>query len=155
MEDPSSFSSPKGKEPAFVGKVQEEFSDDTKDRISLMQASPLTAEKPQKLPYPKAKESKKPPSFRLHTQERAARRAGFNHLVASKISTLEVLRRFEEKIQKVIEEEEIKMMRKEMVPKAQLMPIFDRPFLPQRSTRPPTIPKEPNFHFAHNLKAIR
>jgi len=33
----------------------------------------------------------------------------------------------------MIEEEEIRMLRKEMVPKAQLMPFFDRPFLPQRS----------------------
>jgi hypothetical protein len=32
----------------------------------------------------------------------------------------------------VMEEREIKMMRKEMVPKAQLMPAFDKPFHPQR-----------------------
>lgn len=32
----------------------------------------------------------------------------------------------------MMEEEEIKMLRKEMVPRAQLMPLFDRPFFPQR-----------------------
>jgi hypothetical protein len=31
-----------------------------------------------------------------------------------------------------MEEREIKLMRKEMVPKAQLMPVFDKPFHPQR-----------------------
>ncbi|MBA0825795.1 hypothetical protein Goarm_010712, partial [Gossypium armourianum] len=31
----------------------------------------------------------------------------------------------------MIEDEEIRCLRKEMVPKAQLMPFFDRPFFPQ------------------------
>ncbi|XP_039122869.1 protein TPX2 [Dioscorea cayenensis subsp. rotundata] len=87
----------------------------------------------------------KPLNIKLHSEQRAARRAGFNDLVASKIKSLELLRRFEEKIQKVIEEEDIKSLRKEMVPKAQLMPLFDRPFTPQRSNRPLTVPKEPSF----------
>ncbi|KAK9118143.1 hypothetical protein Scep_016236 [Stephania cephalantha] len=58
---------------------------------------------------------------------------------------MERQRREVEKLQKIIEEEEIKMLRKEMIPKAQLMPFFDRPFFPQRSTRPLTVPKEPSF----------
>ncbi|XP_052167323.1 microtubule-destabilizing protein 60 [Oryza glaberrima] len=106
--------------------------------------------------------------FRLHTEERAIKRAGFNYQVASKINTNEIIRRFEEKLSKVIEEREIKMMRKEMVHKAQLMPAFDKPFHPQRSTRPLTVPKEPSFlrlkcciggefhrHFCYNAKAIK
>lgn len=52
--------------------------------------------------------------------------------VASKINSLQILRRFEERLLKLIEEEEIKSMRREMVPKAQLMPIFNKPFFPQR-----------------------
>lgn len=32
----------------------------------------------------------------------------------------------------MIEDEEVRMLRKEMVPRAQLMPFFDRPFYPQR-----------------------
>lgn len=35
-------------------------------------------------------------------------------------------------LKQVIEEEEVKMLRKEMIPRAQLMPFFDRPFFPQR-----------------------
>ncbi|KQJ89789.1 protein TPX2 isoform X1 [Brachypodium distachyon] len=82
---------------------------------------------------------------RLHTEERAIRRAGYNYQVASKINTMDIIRRFEEKLSQVMEEREIKMMRKEMVPKAQLMPAFDKPFHPQRSRRPLTVPKEPSF----------
>ncbi|GJN34232.1 hypothetical protein PR202_gb22879 [Eleusine coracana subsp. coracana] len=97
--------------------------------------------------------------LRLHTEERAIRRAGFNYQVASKINTQEIIRRFEEKLAQVMEEREIKMMRKEMVPKAQLMPA---------SRRPLTVPKEPSFlklkcciggefhrHFCYNGKAIK
>lgn len=82
---------------------------------------------------------------RLHTEERAIRRAGYNYQVASKINTQEIIRRFEEKLAQLMEQREIKLMRKEMVPKAQLMPAFDKPFHPQRSRRPLTVPKEPSF----------
>jgi len=32
----------------------------------------------------------------------------------------------------IAEEEEVKRLRREMVPRAQLMPYFDRPFMPRR-----------------------
>lgn len=35
-------------------------------------------------------------------------------------------------MEQMIEEEEIRLLRKEMVPRAQLMPYFDKPFSPQR-----------------------
>ncbi|WOL11720.1 protein TPX2 [Canna indica] len=128
--------------------------EEAKRRVRTAQGLPWTTEKPQNLPKPPVKEQTKPMSIRLHTEQRAAQRAGYNHLVASKINSLEILRRFEEKLLKVIEEEEIKNMRKEMVPKAQLMPIFDRPFFPQRSTRPLTIPREPCFHLVKEKCSI-
>ncbi|ONM21468.1 TPX2 (targeting protein for Xklp2) protein family [Zea mays] len=40
---------------------------------------------------------------RLHTEERAIRRAGYNYQVASKINTQEIIRRFEEKLAQVDE----------------------------------------------------
>ncbi|KAG1346999.1 protein TPX2 [Cocos nucifera] len=134
------------KEQALAKRVQELVAEEAKLRIPVAQGLPLTTDKPQSLPKPPVKQTK-PLNIKLHTEQRAARRAGFNNLVSSKNYSLEILRRFEEKLLKVIEEEEIRIMRKEMVPKAQLMPIFDRPFLPQRSTRPLTVPREPSFHF--------
>ncbi|MED6143274.1 Cytochrome c oxidase assembly protein cox11, mitochondrial, variant 2 [Stylosanthes scabra] len=80
------------------------------------------------------KENTKPQEFKLHTQERAVKRAMFNYAVTTKLYLMEIQKRQVEKLQKMIEEEEIRMLRKEMVPRAQLMPYFDKPFLPQRSS---------------------
>ncbi|MBA0610145.1 hypothetical protein Gotri_012171, partial [Gossypium trilobum] len=55
----------------------------------------------------------------------------FNYSVATKFYLLEIQKKQVEKVQKMIEDEEIRCLRKEMVPKAQLMPFFDRPFFPQ------------------------
>ncbi|XBI80705.1 hypothetical protein VPH35_089794 [Triticum aestivum] len=109
--------------------------DESKRRSPTSQTSPKRSTK-----------HEQPLSYcRLHTEERAIRRAGYNYQIASKINTEEIIRRFEDKLSQVMEEREIKMMRKEMVPKAQLMPAFDKPFHPQRSRRPLTVPKEPSF----------
>ncbi|GMY24768.1 protein TPX2 isoform X1 [Fagus crenata] len=96
---------------------------------------------------PAAKENTtKPQDFKLHTQERALKRAMFNYEVATKLYIIEQQKKQAEKLQKMIEEEEVRMLRKEMVPRAQLMPFFDRPFFPQRSNRALTVPREPSFH---------
>ncbi|RZB72751.1 hypothetical protein D0Y65_036818 [Glycine soja] len=78
------------------------------------------------------KENTKPQEFKLHTQERAVKRAMFNYAVTTKFYIMELQKKQEEKLQKLIEEEEVRLLRKEMVPRAQLMPYFDKPFLPQR-----------------------
>ncbi|KAL5717873.1 Microtubule-destabilizing protein 60 [Ranunculus cassubicifolius] len=57
-----------------------------------------------------------------------------------------------ERQQKLAEEEEIKRLRRELVPKAQPMPYFDRPFVPQRSSKNPTVPNEPRFHNPQHKK---
>ncbi|XP_022998171.1 protein TPX2 [Cucurbita maxima] len=89
--------------------------------------------------------TKKPQDFKLHTQERAVKRAMFNYSIATKLYVMELQKKVEEKLHKMIEEEEVRLMRKEMIPRAQLMPYFDRPYFPQRSNRPLTIPREPSF----------
>ncbi|KAJ8752194.1 hypothetical protein K2173_003802 [Erythroxylum novogranatense] len=110
--------------------------DEIKDR--LHQKSKATLKPP-------AKENTKPQEFKLHTEQRALKRAMFNYSVATKLYLTEMHKKQVEKLHKMIEEEEIRMMRKEMIPRAQLMPFFDRPFFPQRSSRPLTIPREPSF----------
>ncbi|CAN4089999.1 unnamed protein product [Withania somnifera] len=92
-----------------------------------------------------AKDNTKPVEIKLHTQQRARRRALFNYSMETKSYFIELQKKTVEKVQKMIEKEEVRLLRKEMIPRAQLMPIFDKPFLPQRSTRPLTIPKEPSF----------
>ncbi|KAH1226439.1 Protein TPX2 [Glycine max] len=90
------------------------------------------------------KENTKPQEFKLHTQERAVKRAMFNYAVTTKFYIMELQKKQEEKLQKLIEEEEVRLLRKEMVPRAQLMPYFDKPFLPQRSSR--GVPRESCLH---------
>ncbi|XP_060184617.1 microtubule-destabilizing protein 60 isoform X2 [Lycium barbarum] len=92
-----------------------------------------------------AKDNAKQVEIKLHTQQRARSRALFNYSMATKFYFIQQQKKTVEKVQKMIEEEEVRMLRKEMIPRAQLMPIFDKPFLPQRSTRPLTIPREPSF----------
>ncbi|KAF5480081.1 hypothetical protein F2P56_000851 [Juglans regia] len=110
--------------------------DELKDRL-------FDKSKASQKPYPK--ENTKPQEIKLHTQERAVKRAMFNYEVATKLYIIEQQKRRAEKLQKMIEEEEIRLLRKEMVPRAQLMPFFDRPFFPQRSNRPLTVPREPGL----------
>ncbi|XWS30184.1 hypothetical protein CRYUN_Cryun24cG0095700 [Craigia yunnanensis] len=50
------------------------------------------------------------------------------------------------------EKEKIKRLRKELIPKAQPMPYFDRPFIPRRSLKHSTIPKEPKFHIQQHKR---
>ncbi|XP_030506948.2 microtubule-destabilizing protein 60 [Cannabis sativa] len=94
-----------------------------------------------------AKENNKQQDFKLHTQQRAVKRAMFNYEVATKQYIIEQQKKQKERILKLIEDEEVRFLRKDMVPRAQLMPFFDRPFLPERSNRPLTIPKEPSLSF--------
>ncbi|KAF3788961.1 hypothetical protein EJ110_NYTH19889 [Nymphaea thermarum] len=55
----------------------------------------------------------------------------------------------------MMEKEQIKLLRKEMIPRAKLMPFFDKPFFPQRSTKRLTVPKEPSFHILSSRCAKR
>ncbi|TKY47367.1 TPX2 protein [Spatholobus suberectus] len=91
------------------------------------------------------KENTKPQEFKLHTQERAVKRAMFNYAVTTKFYIMELQKKHEEKLQKMIEEEEVRLLRKEMIPRAQLMPYFDKPFSPQRSSSR-TVPRESCLH---------
>ncbi|PSS21444.1 hypothetical protein CEY00_Acc10488 [Actinidia chinensis var. chinensis] len=102
---------------------------------------------------PAAKENTKPQDFKFHTQDRAVKRALFNYTVATKEYLIERQKKQIEKLQKIIEEEEVRMLRKEMIPRAQLMPFFDRPFFPQRSNRPLTVPREPSFNMMGGSKS--
>ncbi|XP_050229179.1 microtubule-destabilizing protein 60 [Mercurialis annua] len=99
---------------------------------------------------PVAKEHTKPQEFKLHTSQRAYKRAMFNYSVATKIYLDQLQKKQIERVKKIIEEEEVRTLRKEMIPRAQLMPFFDRPFNPQRSNRPLTIPREPSFHMINS-----
>ncbi|XP_060195567.1 microtubule-destabilizing protein 60-like isoform X2 [Lycium barbarum] len=142
----------KCKEDEFLKKMQQMAEEEEKQRIPIAQGLPWTTDEPECLAKPPVKEITRPVDLVLHSDIRAAERAEFDHQVAEKMSLIEQYKMERERLQKMAEEEEIRRLRKELVPKAQPMPYFDRPFIPRRSTKDPTIPREPKFHIPQHKK---
>ncbi|KAG5129411.1 hypothetical protein JHK84_035808 [Glycine max] len=140
------------KEEELVKKVQEMMAEEEKMRIPIAQGIPRTTDEPECLLKPTVKESTRPIDLKLHSDIRAIDRAEFDQQVAEKMNFTEQLKLEKERQHKLEEEEEIKRLRKELIPKAQPMPYFDRPFVPRRSTKHPTIPREPKFHIPQHKK---
>ncbi|KAK1306483.1 hypothetical protein QJS10_CPA10g01953 [Acorus calamus] len=141
------------KEEGFIKKVQEMIAEEEKLRIPIAQGLPWTTEEPQCLVKPPPKERTEPIDLVLHSDVRAVERAGFDQHIAERLTAIEQMRLERERQQRLEEEEEIKRLRRELVPKAQPMPYFDRPFIPRRSAKPRTIPKEPRFHIHPHHKS--
>ncbi|XP_058081564.1 microtubule-destabilizing protein 60-like [Magnolia sinica] len=140
------------KKEEFHKKVEQMMEEEKKQRIPIAQGLPWTTDEPERLVKPPVKESTKPVDLKLHSDLRAVERAEFDNQVAEKISLMDQYRLERERQLKMEEEEEIRRLRKELVPRAQPMPYFDRPFIPKRSLKNPTIPKEPKFHNPQHKK---
>ncbi|KAI3726149.1 hypothetical protein L1987_65946 [Smallanthus sonchifolius] len=145
----------RSKQEEFMKKVQEMMIEQEKQRIPIAQGLPWTTDEPECLVKPPVKEITKPVDLVLHSDVRAVERAEFDNQVQEKLSLMEQYRLERERLQKMEEEEELRRLRKELVPKAQPMPYFDRPFIPRRSEKQPTIPKEPKFHNHPQHKKIK
>ncbi|KAJ8750340.1 hypothetical protein K2173_014255 [Erythroxylum novogranatense] len=142
----------KRKEELFTKKIQEMMVEEEKQRIPIAQGLPWTTDEPENLIKPTVKENTRPIDLQLHSDIRAVERAEFDYQVAEKMNLIELYKMERERLQKLAEEEEVRRLRKELVPKAQPMPYFDRPFIPRRSTKHPTVPKEPKFHIPQHKK---
>ncbi|KAE8706750.1 hypothetical protein F3Y22_tig00110388pilonHSYRG00191 [Hibiscus syriacus] len=142
----------RAKEKEFMKKIQEMMIEREKKRIPIAQGLPWTTDEPEVLIKPPVKERTRPVSLRLNSDVRAVERAEFDHQVAEKMSLIEQYKMERERQQKMAEEEELKRVRKELIPKAQPMPYFDRPFIPRRSLKNPTVPREPKFHIPLHKK---
>nr|GEX67745.1 TPX2 (targeting protein for Xklp2) protein family [Tanacetum cinerariifolium] len=142
----------RSKQEEFVKKVQEMMAEQERQRIRVAQGLPWTTDEPECLAKPPVKDCTRPVDLVLHSDMRAMERAEFDHLVLEKLSAAEQYKLERERQQKLEEEEELRRLRKELVPKAQPMPYFDRPFVPKRSEKQPTMPKEPKFHNPQNKK---
>ncbi|CAN0925592.1 Microtubule-destabilizing protein 60 [Linum grandiflorum] len=136
----------KTKEEEFMKKIHEMMTEEERQRIPIAQGLPWTTDEPEHLIKPPVKEITRPIDLMLHSDIRAEERAEFDHQVSEKLTLIEEYKTERERLQKLAEEEEVRRLRKELVPKAQPMPYFDRPFIPRRSMKQPTVPKEPRFH---------
>ncbi|XP_074572089.1 microtubule-destabilizing protein 60-like [Curcuma longa] len=139
------------KEEQFFKKVKEMLMEEEKNRIHIAQGLPWTTEVPEIPAKPPIKEPTEPLDLILHSDVRAVDRAEFDLHIAERMSFLDQIKMERERLLKLQEEEEIRRLRKELVPKAQPMPYFDRPFAPKKSSKARTIPKEPRFQI-HRLK---
>lgn len=140
------------KEEEFMKKMRETMVEEDRLRIPVAQGLPWTTDEPEFLIKPPVKEITRPLDLKLHSDMRAAERAEFDHQIAEKMSLIEQYKMERERQQRLAEEEELRRLRRELVPKAQPMPYFDRPFMPKRSSKNPTIPREPKFHIPQQKK---
>ncbi|PKA53675.1 Protein TPX2 [Apostasia shenzhenica] len=102
----------RAKEQMFVKKVTEMLKEEEKRRIPIAQGLPWTTDEPECLIKPPVKDCTEPIDIILHSDVRAIERADFDNYLEK--------------------EEEIKRLRRKLIPRAQLMPYFDRPFIPKR-----------------------
>ncbi|KAL1211350.1 Microtubule-destabilizing protein 60 [Cardamine amara subsp. amara] len=140
------------KEEEFAKKLQEMTLEEGKMRIPIAQGLPWTTDESENLVRPHVKDITIPVDLKLHSDIRAVERAEFDYQVAEKINLIEQYKTERERQQKLAEEEEIRRLRKELIPKAQPMPYFDRPFIPKRSNKHPTIPRDPKFNIPQYKK---
>ncbi|KFK37667.1 hypothetical protein AALP_AA3G013100 [Arabis alpina] len=140
------------KEEEFTKKLQEMMLEEEKMRIPVAQGLPWTNDEPESLVKPHVKDITIPVDLKLHSDIRAVERADFDNQVAEKINLIEQYKAERERQQKLAEEEELRRLRKEMIPRAQPMPYFDRPFIPKRSKKHPTIPRDPKFNIPQHKK---
>ncbi|CAN8256202.1 unnamed protein product [Cochlearia groenlandica] len=140
------------KEEEFAKKLQETKMEEEKLRIPIAQGLPWTTDEPECLVKPHVKDITIPVDLTLHSDVRAVERAEFDNQVAEKMSLHEQYKMERDREQRLAEEEEIRRLRKELVPKAQPMPYFDRPFIPRRSNKHPTAPRDPKFHIPQHKK---
>ncbi|KAG2630214.1 uncharacterized protein LOC120701574 isoform X2 [Panicum virgatum] len=136
----------KAKEENFVQRLRKMQLEEERLRNPLAQDLPYTTDEPETPVKPPMKEPTEPIDLVLHSDVRAIGRAKFDHQVAERSSFIQEVKLERERQLKVDEEIEIKQLRKEQVPRAHPMPDFTRPFVPKRSLKPQTIPREPRFH---------
>uniref|UniRef100_A0ACD5XN17 Uncharacterized protein n=1 Tax=Avena sativa TaxID=4498 RepID=A0ACD5XN17_AVESA len=136
----------KTKEGDFVERMRRMLLEEEKLRNPHAQGLPWTTDEPENLARPPTKEPTEPFDVVLHSTVRAVGRARFDHQIMERNVFLEKLEQEKERQQKIDEEIEIKQLRKEQVPRAHPMPDFSKPFVPKRSVKPQTVPREPRFH---------
>ncbi|KAK1627112.1 hypothetical protein QYE76_001427 [Lolium multiflorum] len=136
----------KMKEGNLVERMRRMLLEEERLRNPLAQGLPWTTDEPENLAKPPTKEPTEPFDVVLHSAVRAVGRARFDHQITERNIFLEKVELERERQQKMDEEIEIKQLRKEQVPKAIPMPDFSRPFMPKRSVKPQTVPREPRFH---------
>ncbi|KAK3040493.1 hypothetical protein RJ639_028778 [Escallonia herrerae] len=111
----------------------------------IFKAQPILKEDP----IPVSEKVRKPltevQEFDLHVEHRAVDRAEFDKKIKEKEMIYKRYREESESEKMMEEEKALKQLRRTLVPHARPVPNFDRPFLPQKSSKDVTKPKSPKL----------
>ncbi|KAL3692098.1 hypothetical protein R1sor_005749 [Riccia sorocarpa] len=111
--------------------------------LKAFRAQPNLSNAPVFMPFRSRKPLTDVQEFQFHLDSRATERAEFEKMLQEKQNQYKRFREECEAVRKAEEEKIIKALRKEMVPHARPMPVYGRPFVPQRSSKEPTRPVAP------------
>ncbi|KAJ4783095.1 TPX2 (targeting protein for Xklp2) protein family [Rhynchospora pubera] len=112
----------------------------------IYRAQPVLTEDPLPVPAKERKPLTEVQTFALHVDQRSIQRQEFDNKIKEKEVMYKRLREEAESSKLMEEEKAMKQLRRTMVPHARPLPKFEKPFIPQRSTKEATKPKSPHLH---------
>ncbi|KAJ4802381.1 TPX2 (targeting protein for Xklp2) protein family [Rhynchospora pubera] len=112
----------------------------------IYRAQPVLTEDPLPVPAKERKPLTEVQTFALHVDQRSIQRQEFDNKIKEKEVMYKRLREEAESSKLMEEEKAMKQLRRTMVPHAKPLPKFEKPFIPQRSTKEATKPKSPHLH---------
>ncbi|GMP67326.1 hypothetical protein CsSME_00027357 [Camellia sinensis var. sinensis] len=115
-------------------------------QMRIFKAQPVLKEDPIPVPEKVRKPLTEVQEFNLHVEHRAVDRSEFDKKIKEKEMMYKRYRDEAESAKLMEEEKALKQLRRTLVPHARPVPNFDRPFLPQRSSKDITKPKSPKLN---------
>ncbi|KAF3330114.1 protein TPX2-like protein [Carex littledalei] len=112
----------------------------------IYRAKPILTEDPLPVPAKERKALTEVQAFALHVDQRSTQRQEFDNKIKEKEVMYKRQREEAESTKLMEEEKALKQLRRTMVPHARPLPKFEKPFLPQRSTKEATKAKSPHLH---------
>ncbi|CAI8617418.1 unnamed protein product [Vicia faba] len=123
------------------------------ERRRKFKAQPVLKEDPIPVPEKVRKPLTQVQEFDLHVNHRAMDRAQFDGKIKEKEILYKRHREESEAASKIEEEKALKHMRRTMVPHARPVPNFDKPFVPQKTSKT-TKPKSPNLRVLKRSRKV-
>ncbi|KAI8005925.1 Protein TPX2 [Camellia lanceoleosa] len=110
-------------------------------QMRIFKAQPVLKEDPIPVPEKVRKPLTEVQEFNLHVEHRAVDRSEFDKKIKEKEMMYKRYRDEAESVKLMEEEKALKQLKRTLVPHVRPVPNFDRPFLPQRSSKEITKPK--------------
>ncbi|XP_071714812.1 protein TPX2-like [Rutidosis leptorrhynchoides] len=128
--------------------------EDEEARMRLFKAQPIPKEDPIPVPEKVRIPLTEVQEFDLQVEHRAVDRADFEKKIKEKEMLYKRYRDEAESAKLMEEEKALKQLRRTMVPPARPVPNFNKPFVPQRSSKGVTKPRSPRLKIAERRKIV-